>query len=149
MTLTSDMYVDSCDFCAIARGDDRSVQIVCQGEDWVAFFPLKPATKGHTLVIPRRHIADVWALEAPLSSALMTAVIRVGRAVQDAVRPEGMNLISSKGRAAEQSVFHLHLHVLPRWREDSFDDIWPKESPFEDSELVDVAQQIREACVQG
>jgi histidine triad (HIT) family protein len=145
----SDAYVDGCDFCAIARGEDRSAQIVCEGEDWVAFFPSKPATKGHTLVIPRRHVADVWELEAPLSSELMTAVIRVGRAVQEAVRPDGMNLISSAGSAAEQTVFHLHLHVLPRWSKDGFDRIWPSDSPFEDAELVNVARQIREACLQG
>jgi histidine triad (HIT) family protein len=142
----SDAYVDGCDFCAIARGEDASVQVVCEGEEWVAFFPRKPATKGHTLVIPRRHVADVWELEAPLSSELMTAVIRVGRAVQDTVCPEGMNLISSAGKAAEQTVFHLHLHVLPRWSKDGFDRIWPSESPFEDSELTDVADRIRASC---
>lgn len=138
--------VEGCDFCAIAKGDDRSVQVVCEGEEWIAFFPLQPATKGHTLVIPRRHVADVWELEAPLSSELMTAVIRVGRAVQAALHPEGMNLISSAGRAAEQTVFHLHLHVLPRWNNDGFDRIWPKESAFEDADLDEVANSIRTAC---
>jgi len=146
MTQRSDTYVDGCDFCVIARGEDRSVQVVCEGQEWIAFFPLHPATKGHTLVIPRRHVSDVWQLEAPLSSELMTAVIRVGRAVQAAVHPDGMNLISSAGAAAEQTVFHLHLHVLPRWSEDAFDRIWPSESPFEDSELTDVAARIRAAC---
>jgi diadenosine tetraphosphate (Ap4A) HIT family hydrolase len=146
MMSVSDAYVEGCDFCAIARGDDLSVQVVCEGEDWVAFFPLKPATKGHTLVIPRPHVADLWELEPPLSSELMTAVIRVGRAVHEAVRPEGMNLISSAGRAAEQTVFHLHLHVLPRWIEDGFDRIWPSESPFEDSDLTNVADRVRAAC---
>jgi len=143
---TPETYVEGCDFCAIARRQNLSVQVVCEGAEWVAFFPLEPATKGHTLVIPRSHIADVWELEAPLSSELMTAVIRVGRAVQEAVRPEGMNLISSAGRVAEQTVFHLHLHVLPRWSKDGFDRIWPSESPFEDSELTDVADRIRAAC---
>lgn len=142
-------YVEGCDFCAIARGDDRSVEVVCEGESWIAFFPLNPATKGHTLVIPRHHTSDIWALEAPLSSELMKAVIRVGRAVQAAVHPEGMNLISSAGRAAEQTVFHLHLHVLPRWNKDGFDDIWPKDSPLEVNDLAGVAQAIRDACREG
>lgn len=146
--LGQDVNVEGCDFCAIARGDDQSVQVVCEGDEWIAFFPLKPATRGHTLVIPRRHVNDLWELEAPLSSELMTAVIRVGRAVQEAVRPEGMNLISSKGSAAEQTVYHLHLHVLPRWSQDGFDRIWPKDSPFEDDDLKAVADRIREACVE-
>jgi histidine triad (HIT) family protein len=139
-------YVDGCAFCAIAAGTDSSVQIVCEGGDWIAFFPLKPATKGHTLVIPRRHIADVWELEPPLSAELMTAVIRVGRAVQVALRPEGMNLISSAGKAAEQTVFHVHLHVLPRWTRDGFDRIWPDSSPFDDADRDAVAARVRAAC---
>lgn len=138
--------VEGCDFCAIATGEDRSVQVVCEGDEWIAFFPLRPATKGHTLVIPRRHVADVWELDEQLGSDLMAAVVRVGRAVEAAVRPEGMNLISSRGDAAEQTVFHLHLHVLPRWNRDGFDRIWPKESPYEDTDLQAVAGRIRVAC---
>jgi histidine triad (HIT) family protein len=140
-------FVEGCSFCAIARGHDRSVQVVCENEDWLAFFPLKPATVGHTLVIPRHHVTDVWELEEPLSSKLMSAVIRVGRAVQAAVQPEGMNLISSKGEAAEQTVFHLHLHVLPRWDQDLFDRIWPEDSPYEDTDVADVAARIRSKCL--
>ena len=141
-------FADTCDFCSIARGEDRAVQIVCEAEDWVAFFPLNPATKGHTLVIPRRHVADVWELDVPLGAELMAAVVRVGKAVLEAVRPEGMNLISSKGAAAEQSVFHLHLHILPRWEKDDLDRIWPQASPLDDADLEAVAEQIRTACGQ-
>ena len=57
-----------CEFCTIARGEDRSVEMVCQGTDWVAFFPFNPATPGHTLVIPRAHVADFW-LAPPLLRA--------------------------------------------------------------------------------
>lgn len=138
--------MEGCDFCAIAKGANHSVPVVCEDDAWVAFFPLKPATTGHTLIIPRRHVADVWELDPALGADLMAAVVRVGRAVQAAVRPEGMNLISSKGRAAEQTVFHLHLHVLPRWTSDGFDRIWPAESPAEDADLDAVAERIRAAC---
>lgn len=61
-------HVAGCDFCTIATGRTRSVQIVCDSEQWIAFFPLRPATKGHTIVIPRRHIHDLWEVEEPLSS---------------------------------------------------------------------------------
>lgn len=138
--------VKACDFCAIARRDDRSVHVVCESDEWVAFFPLKPATRGHTLVIPRRHVTHVWELDERLGSDLMVAVVRVGRAVEAAVRPEGMNLISSKGSAAEQTVFHLHLHVLPRWNRDGFDRIWPRHSPVEEPDLDEIADRIRAAC---
>lgn len=139
-----------CAFCAIARGEDRSVETVCEGEDWVAFFPLEPATPGHTLVIPKGHVANLWDVPPQLSAALMNAVIRVGRAIEQALRPDGMNLISSAGRVAEQTVFHLHLHVVPRWENDDFGPIWPVEGKtYSDDRLQHAARLIREACVEG
>jgi len=141
-----DIDHDACDFCKIARGDDRSVEVVCEDDNWIAFFPLDPATPGHTLVIPRKHVADLWKLEPSLGSELMAAVIRVGHAIESALNPEGMNLITSAGKAAEQTVFHLHLHIVPRWRRDGFGRIWPAEGKFEDANLGDVATRIRRAC---
>jgi histidine triad (HIT) family protein len=135
-----------CEFCAIARGDDRSAEVVCEGKSWVAFFPLNPATPGHTLVIPRRHLADLWRADATLAAELMAAVIKVGHAIDAALAPEGMNLITSAGETAEQSVFHLHLHVVPRWRRDGFDRIWPPDNRYEDADLGDVATRIRREC---
>lgn len=136
----------SCDFCAIARGDDRSVEIVCEAENWVAFFPLDPATPGHTLVIPREHISDLWKAEPSLAAELITAVIKVGRAIRTALKPDGMNLITSAGRVAEQTVFHLHLHVVPRWQQDGFGDIWPPPRKYTNEQLENVADRIRAAC---
>src|SRR5689334_8214617 len=86
-----------CPFCRIARGEDPSVEIICQAEDWVAFFPTDPATRGHTLVIPRLHVPDLWSVPPELGASLMEAVIRVGHAIENALAPDGMNLITSSG----------------------------------------------------
>jgi len=142
--------VDSdCEFCAIVRGDDPSVEVVCEGERWLAFFPLSPATPGHTLVIPRAHVADLWQVDPMLGNDLMVAVIRVGRAIETSLSPEGMNLITSAGETAEQTVFHLHLHLVPRWHRDGFGRIWPIEDKYEDADLENVASRIRGACSDG
>jgi histidine triad (HIT) family protein len=135
----------ACDFCAIARGEDPSVEIVAEDAAWVAFFPLDPATPGHTLVISRAHVNDLWALDPQEGSELMAGVIRVGRAIDRALNPDGMNLISSAGSAAEQTVFHLHLHVVPRWRRDGFGRIWPTGKQFRDENLEKLADEIRTA----
>lgn len=136
-----------CDFCAIGRGDDESAEIVCARPMWVAFFPLEPATPGHTLIIPRAHVADLWEAEPALAAELMEAALIVGRAIAAASAPEGMNLITSAGSAAEQTVFHLHLHVVPRWHEDGFDEIWPRGPRYENESLLGgIADRIREAC---
>jgi histidine triad (HIT) family protein len=76
----------------------------------------------------------------------MDAVVRVGRALNEALAPAGMNLISSAGKAAEQTVFHLHLHVVPRWPEDGFGRIWPPERALGEPVKRKLAAQVREAC---
>ena len=135
-----------CPFCMIARGEDASVEVVCEGDSWVAFFPREPATPGHTLVIPRVHVRDLWELQQPLDAELISAVGAVGRAIQEGLNPEGMNLISSSGAAAEQTVFHLHLHVVPRWHRDRIGRIWPPKRRMVEQLTEAVAAQIRAAC---
>lgn len=135
-----------CPFCAIARGANQAPEIVCGGDSWVAFFPLEPATPGHTLVIPREHTPDLWKVRPELAADLMRAVLRVGSAIETALRPEGLNLITSAGEAASQTVFHLHLHVIPRWHRDGFRPIWPSGGRYEDATLDGVADRVREAC---
>jgi histidine triad (HIT) family protein len=148
MATPSDDSLD-CAFCKIARGEDRTIEPVCEADNWVAFFPLNPATPGHTLVIPRKHVVNLWETEPSLGGELMAAVIRVGRAIDQVLKPEGMNLITSAGETAEQTVFHLHLHIVPRWRRDGFGRIWPVEGRFDDASLRGIAGGIRDACDGG
>lgn len=135
-----------CDFCRIARGDDGSVEVICAAKKWIAFFPLNPATPGHTLVIPRVHVANLWELEPALACDLTVAVIKVGRAIRSALKPDGMNLITSAGESAEQTVFHLHMHLVPRWRCDGFGPIWQRKDQRKNVDLTDVAKRIRQTC---
>ncbi len=135
----------TCPFCAIAAGEDDSVEILCSGPEWVAFFPTDPATPGHTLIIPRRHVRDLFVADGGLLSELMAAVLQVGHAVEEAVAPEGMNLITSAGKAAEQTVFHLHLHLVPRWADDRL-DIWPPKRSLGPKLRADLAEAVRAAC---
>jgi histidine triad (HIT) family protein len=133
-----------CEFCRIARGDAEA-EVLAEGETWLAFFPLKPAAPGHTLVIPRRHVRDFWEAKAQEAAELAAACLQVGRAVQQALMPHGMNLITSAGSAAEQTVFHLHLHLVPRWANDGFGAIWPPPGDLPGVDLEGVADRIRQA----
>jgi len=143
--MTTTNFDDKCSFCAIAGGMDPSAEVVAEGADWIAVFPLNPATPGHTLVIPRMHIRHLWAADLELASALTRASVLVGRAIDTGLKPDGMNLITSDGRVAEQTVFHLHLHLVPRWREDGFGQIWPTGRRFEDADKDNLAVSIRTA----
>jgi diadenosine tetraphosphate (Ap4A) HIT family hydrolase len=138
-------YDERCPFCRIARSSDPSAVVVAEGLNWLAFFPDAPATPGHTLVVPRRHVAHFWALDDELATALSVACLRVGRAIHETLDPEGMNLITSQGAAAEQTVMHVHMHLVPRWPDDAVGEIWPPKQPPDSAMLADVALRIRAA----
>jgi histidine triad (HIT) family protein len=111
----------------IARGDEDA-EMIYESSDFLAFVPLNPATTGHTLVIPRQHALDLWSLPGHLIGPLFETAVKVGGAIRAALQPEGMNIIHSSGKAATQTVFHLHIHVVPRWGTDAVDDFWPEPS---------------------
>lgn len=120
-------FQEVCDFCEIVAQNEPA-RIVIRNEEVVAFFPLEPATLGHTLVIPTAHIPDIWALDAATASTLARATLSVARAVWEALSPDGLNIIQSNGTAATQTVQHLHVHVVPRWEGDAMGPIWPTQS---------------------
>lgn len=135
-----------CPFCAAAAGLART-PVVYETGAALALFPLRPATRGHTLVVPRDHVPDLWALDPAAAPPLVEAVLRVARATRHALSPEGLNVITSVGAAATQTVPHLHIHVVPRWRGDGFGRIWPDPHPsFTDEEIRETAEAIRARC---
>jgi histidine triad (HIT) family protein len=141
--VTTQLVEHGCEFCAITREQDKSVVLVWENRTWLAFFPLHPATLGHTLIIPRVHVENLWQLEPPLDSDLIQAAIQIGLAIEGALAPDGMNLITSRGEAAEQSVPHLHLHILPRWFDDDFGPIWAASQSRVFPDQAEVAQLIQ------
>lgn len=118
-----------CAFCRIIANEDPSARIVSRSRGVTVFLPDNPATKGHVLVVPDRHIPDVWGLNQGAARNLASEVLRVAHAVRDLMNPDGLNVIQSNGAAATQTVNHLHVHVVPRWDADAMGDIWPDQDP--------------------
>lgn len=140
--VTSEEIARDCAFCAIVRGEVPAT-VVAEDAECIAFFPDEQATLGHTLVVPKAHVSDLWAIERrELISQLMEMVIRIGRALEVVVEPEGMNLITSDGAAASQTVFHLHLHVVPRWPDDRMGNIWPEGGVSLGTQTEALAQEL-------
>ena len=137
----------SCAFCKIVAGEE-SVEVVCQTEEWLAFFPDSPATAGHTLVIPKMHLPDFLALGPKIGANIMEGIVRVANAIREALRPDGMNLISSSGEAADQSVYHLHFHVVPRTLGDRIGHIWPPGEAMDEEVKEGLADLIRAKCLE-
>lgn len=144
---SSEIAEKACPFCSIARGEDQSVEVLGETASWVAFFPQTPATPGHTLLIPREHVRDFWTADQTLVKELASGAIRLGQAICSALDSEGMNLITSAGEAAEQSVFHLHIHLVPRWDGDAL-DIWPPKKVMEREVREDLGAAIRDVLAE-
>lgn len=140
--------VQECPFCEIVQREDPDAREVYRDEHVVAFFPLEPATLGHTLVVPRHHIPDIWSLDDELARHLGVATTRLSQVVKHVLRPEGLNVIQSNGRAATQTVFHLHVHIVPRWSNDSVGRIWPPETNYTEEQKDAAWEKLRVACRQ-
>lgn len=110
--------VTNCVFCDIAHGDAPSTTVL-DTEDVLAFLDIRPISRGHVLVIPKRHSTDLDTLEPALGGAVFAAGQRISRAIRRSdLRSDGANLVVNDGKAAFQTVFHTHLHVVPRWTGD-------------------------------
>ncbi|WP_049898751.1 HIT family protein [Halococcus agarilyticus] len=108
---------DDCTFCRIANGGVPSFKIL-EDEDIVAFLDANPATDGHTLVAPRDHATGLTDLDPEQTAALFDTVRTATATIEDALDPAGVNIIQSNGAAAGQEVFHVHVHIVPRYEED-------------------------------
>ncbi len=111
--------------------------------DVIAFLPDVPAVPGHILVVPQAHVRNIWEIDEHTGHVLADATRRVATAVARATRAEGMNIIQSNGVAAGQSVFHLHIHVVPRHMGDRIPELWPPDADWSDAELDSIASTIR------
>lgn len=131
-----------CPFCAIVAGRAPAREVL-RTSDVLAFLPDVPAVLGHTLVVPKAHLPNIWAVGQREAHALADATRRVATAVATAVNAEDMNIIQSNGVAAGQSVFHLHIHVVPRKPGDRMPDLWPDDAKWQVAQLDSVAENIR------
>ncbi|GAA1189055.1 HIT family protein [Streptomyces hebeiensis] len=131
-----------CVFCRIVEGT-APARIVHEDRDTLAFIPVNPVGDGHVLVVPRRHVRDLWELDDALAAALTTSALRVARGVRAAFRPDGLNLINSAGAAATQTVMHLHVHVVARYEGDPMGDFWPPRTATEAARMDTTAERLR------
>ena len=129
-----------CLFCKIARGDIPCAKVL-ETETVLAFLDIAPVTKGHTIVIPKAHFANIWELPAALAPDLLEAIQKVGQALKDGLGAKGMNLGMNNGAAAGQLVLHAHWHLIPRFEGDGL-TLWPQKRYDGPEEMNQTAQKI-------
>jgi histidine triad (HIT) family protein len=130
-----------CIFCKIVAGE-LPAQIVAEDERTVTFMDISPATRGHALVVPRRHARDLLEIEAEDLQATILAAQRLARRVHERLGADGVNLLNSRGEAAWQTVFHFHLHVIPRYAGDPLRLPWTP-APGDADEIAKAADALR------
>jgi histidine triad (HIT) family protein len=118
------MSVESdCPFCRIVNGSEPA-HIVYKDEDSIAFLDRRPVAEGHILVVPRIHARTLLDMIPPSAGALMIAATHVARIVDRTLQPEGFTVFQTNEVAGGQSVFHVHLHLVPRWEGDNLVAPW-------------------------
>ena len=130
-----------CIFCAIVAGD-APAEVVDSDQHTVAFMDINPATRGHALVIPRAHSADLLDISDEDLERTTIAARRLVARMEETLEPAGFNVLNACRPAAWQTVFHFHLHVIPRYQDDPLKLPWIPRGA-EPSEIARIAAQIR------
>ena len=107
------MRKDDCIFCKIANGEIPSTEI-CENEGYRVILDLGPASKGHALVLPKEHYANITEMPEQAIGEAFSLAGKVGKAMQRGLGAAGFNLVQNNGTAAGQTVFHFHIHIIPR-----------------------------------
>jgi histidine triad (HIT) family protein len=130
-----------CVFCRIASGAERSWKVY-ENADSIAILDRFPAVPGHTLVMPRRHAADIWDIGREDAGRLMEAVHDVAALLGERLSPDGMTLFQANRNAGWQTVLHMHFHVVPRQMGDPLTVAWTPQAASE-AELNEILNRIR------
>jgi histidine triad (HIT) family protein len=131
---------DDCIFCKIVAGDIPSTRVF-EDERTIAFMDINPGTRGHLLVIPREHSADLLEIGAEDLAACALAAQRMARLVKERLGADGVNLVNSCGAVAWQTVFHFHIHVIPRYAGDPLRLPW-QPAPGDRDEIAAAAREL-------
>jgi histidine triad (HIT) family protein len=129
-----------CIFCKVLAGE-LPATIIDEDERTISFMDIAPATRGHTLVIPRAHSADLLGVEREDLAAVALASQRLARRMKERLSADGVNLLNSCGAVAFQTVFHFHIHVIPRYEGDSLRLPWVP-AAGDPQEIAAAAQEL-------
>lgn len=137
-----EMTKTDCIFCKIAAGEIPS-NTIYEDEDVRVILDLGPASRGHALILPKEHYDDVCSLDEKPAAKLLPLAARIGQAMKESLGCTGFNLVQNNGKAAGQTVFHFHMHIIPRYEGGPGMVEWETGAPTAE-ELAETAKKIRE-----
>lgn len=130
-----------CIFCQIVRGDVPCTRVY-ETEDILAFLDIAPVAKGHTLIIPKKHVVNILDLPEEIAPGFQKALQKVGAGLIKGLEADGFNLGMNNFEAAGQLVMHAHYHLIPRFAGDGL-KLWPQKSYDNNSEMQQIAEKVR------
>lgn len=137
--------MEDCIFCKIVKGEIPSKKIF-EDEKVFVFLDIKPMAKGHCLIIPKQHFENIFDAPEEILKEVIFATKKVVSLLQKSLGVDGVNIFNNNGKTAEQSIFHLHFHILPRYENDGLSILnWmlEKTKEVDQEELKKLAEQIK------
>ncbi len=131
---------NNCIFCRII-GDEISSVSLYEDDDFKVIMDISPAAKGHAVLIPKKHFANLFELDEETAAKVFVVVSKVAKAMKEELQCDGLNILQNNGEAAGQTVFHFHIHLIPRYLGDAVQITWGHES-YGDGEAAELAARI-------
>ena len=135
------MNENNCVFCKIISGEFSSTTVY-EDDSFKAIFDISPASKGHTLVLTKKHVENIFEMDGTLAAKGLSVISNIATAIKEALSCDGINIVQNNGEAAGQTVNHLHFHIITRYNNDNVVIPW-KNISYEDGEAVTIADAIR------
>ncbi len=132
--------MENCIFCRIIGGEIPS-STVYEDDDFKVIMDISPAAKGHTIILTKKHFANLLELEDKVAEKGLVVAKKVAAAMKEQLGCDGINLLQNNGEAAGQSVFHLHFHIIPRYKDDNVKLPWVPVK-YEEGEAMELATKI-------
>lgn len=129
------MKDENCIFCKILAGEIPST-VVYEDDDFKAILDVNPAARGHVIILPKNHAANIYELPDEDASKIMVVAKKIATAIEKAYHCDGVNILQNNGEAAGQTVFHLHVHVIPRFKGDTVNIGWKQGDMPEDLDAI-------------
>lgn len=133
--------MDNCIFCKILRGEIPSTKLY-EDENSIVILDISPANKGHAILITKEHAANLFELSDESAKKILPVVKKVGNGIVKTLGCDGLNVLQNNGEAAGQTVFHLHVHMIPRYKDDDVSVGW-KHLSYKDGEMSEMAEKIK------
>ncbi len=141
------MKKDDCIFCKLANGD-IPVEPVYEDDKVKVIFDASPASEGHMLIIPKEHVSNIYELDDELAGHIFKVASRIAKALKEVFDYDGLNVLQNNGEAAGQTVFHFHMHLIPRFADDGVKVGWEHKTPDEEK-LSELREKISKEINNG